>query len=207
MTRSIQRSMARMVVAGTMTVAALSGSVAVAGVASAAPVTPPDVTSTSTAPVTDEATDQAANTAAEDTAKEAEKAAKEAAKEAEKAAEQAAKEAEKAAKEAEKAAEKAAKEAEKVAEEQVEYAEGDVIDKLGKVVKAKAPKLSLAFDEIAPALRSLVAGALTKQGATVVYDGRGQLVIAPYLCNPKKLRILQPGCVTSLPTLPGGGRF
>jgi hypothetical protein len=88
----------------------------------------------------------------------------------------------------------------------VEYADGDAIDKLGKLVAKKAPQLTPKFESVAPQLRTLLGNHLTKQGATVTYDSRGQLVIAPYLCNPKKLRILQPGCVTTLPT-PGGGRF
>ena len=88
----------------------------------------------------------------------------------------------------------------------VEYTDGDAIDKLGKLVAKKAPQLTPKFESVAPQLRTLLGNHLTKQGATVTYDSRGQLVIAPYLCNPKKLRILQPGCVTTLPT-PGGGRF
>jgi hypothetical protein len=85
---------------------------------------------------------------------------------------------------------------------------GDVIDRLGTVVKAKAPQLTVKFDAIAPLLRNALASHLTKKGATVTTDSRGKLVIAPYLCDKKKLTILQPGCVTVLPTAPaGGGRF
>ena len=88
----------------------------------------------------------------------------------------------------------------------VEYVDGDVIDKLGSYVKAKAPSLAAKYDEVAPKLRTALADHLTKKGATVVQDSRGRLVIAPYLCDKKKPTWLQPGCVTSLPT-PGGGRF
>jgi hypothetical protein len=206
MTRTIQRSMARMVVAGGLTVAALFGSVAVAGAASADEATTPTVTSA--AGTADDAAEQAAKDA-EEAEKEAAKAAAKAAKEAEEAAKKAAEEARKAEEAAKKAAEDAAKEAEKAAKEaakeQVEYVGGDVVDKIGSLVKAKAPQLSTKYDEIAPALRNLVATALTNKGVTVIYDSRARLVIAPYLCNPKKLKILQPGCVTTL--IPGGGRF
>lgn len=88
----------------------------------------------------------------------------------------------------------------------VTYVNGDVVDDLGNLVLKKAPKLAPRFEAVAPKLRTALADHLVKKGAQVAYDARGRLIIAPYLCDPKKLKLLQPGCVTSLPA-PGGDRF
>ena len=87
----------------------------------------------------------------------------------------------------------------------VTYVDGDAIDDLGTLVLKKAPTAAPRFEVVAPTLRTALAAHLTRKGAQVTYDARGRLVIAPYRCDPEKLTLLQPGCVTSLPTT--GDRF